>query len=67
MPFGKYKGRVIAELPSAYLVWFARQGVPRGRLGQLLMTMHAIDENGLRYLLDPLLRARSSPNEGQLR
>jgi len=54
MPFGKYKGHLIADLPSAYLAWFMRQGMPSGKLGVLLITMHEIDINGLRKLLDPL-------------
>lgn len=54
MPFGKYKGRMIAELPGHYLGWFARNGFPRGELGQLLELMYELDHNGLRSLLDPL-------------
>ncbi len=53
MPFGKYKGQLIADLPSGYLSWFMKQGMPKGRLGVLLITMHEIDINGLRPLLDP--------------
>lgn len=56
MPFGKYKGRVIADLPGNYLNWFAREGFPRGELGKLLALMHEIDHNGLGHLLDPLRR-----------
>lgn len=54
MPFGKYKGTAIADLPGPYLEWFARTGFPRGQLGQLLALMHEIDHNGLRQLLAPL-------------
>jgi uncharacterized protein len=54
MPYGKYQGRVIADLPGAYLAWFARKGFPRGELGELLGLMLEIDHNGLRRLLDPL-------------
>ena len=56
MPFGKYKGRLIADLPGNYLNWFAREGFPRGELGKLLALMHEIDHNGLGHLLDPLRR-----------
>jgi uncharacterized protein (DUF3820 family) len=59
MPFGKYQGRLIADLPSAYLSWFARKGFPRGDLGNLLALMLELDHNGLRSLLDPL-RKRSN-------
>ena len=54
MPFGKYKGRVIADLPGHYLNWFAREGFPKGELGRLLALMQEIDLNGLKSLLDPL-------------
>lgn len=54
MPFGKYKGRIIADLPGAYLAWFAREGFPAGELGQLLALMHELDHNDLRALLQPL-------------
>ena len=61
MPFGKYKGRVIAVLSGNYLNWFAREGSPPGELGRLLALMHEIDHNGLSSLLDPLRRqVRSS-------
>lgn len=54
MPFGKYKGRLIADLPGHYLNWFAREGFPQGEIGRLLALMHEIDHNGLTSLLDPL-------------
>jgi len=60
MPFGKFKGRAIADLPGNYLAWFAREGFPPGELGRLLALMLELDHNGLRRLLDPL-RERSRP------
>ena len=54
MPFGKYKGHLIADLPGQYLNWFARVGFPHGELGQLLALMQELDHNGLSSLLDPL-------------
>ncbi len=54
MPFGKYKGRLLADLPGHYLNWFAKVGFPHGELGSLLALMHEIDHNGLSALLDPL-------------
>jgi uncharacterized protein (DUF3820 family) len=54
MPFGKYEGRVIADLPGNYLNWFAREGFPKGEVGRLLALMQTIDHNGLRHLLNPL-------------
>jgi uncharacterized protein (DUF3820 family) len=54
MPYGKYKGRLLADLPGHYLGWFAREGFPEGRLGRLLELMYELDRNALRHLLDPL-------------
>ncbi len=54
MPYGKYKGRVIADLPDHYLNWFARKGFPPGEIGQLLALMQELDHNGLSALLEPL-------------
>jgi uncharacterized protein (DUF3820 family) len=60
MPFGKYKGRLIADLPGHYLNWFAREGFPKGEIGRLLQLMQEIDHNGLKPLLDPIRRNRPS-------
>jgi uncharacterized protein (DUF3820 family) len=57
MPFGKHAGRVIADLPGNYLAWFAREGFPKGELGELLELMHTLDHNGLRGLLAPIQQA----------
>ena len=54
MPFGKYKDRLICDLPGNYLAWFAREGFPKGELGELLLLMHEIDHNDLNHLLIPL-------------
>ncbi|MFC5438344.1 DUF3820 family protein [Rhodanobacter umsongensis] len=54
MPYGKYQGRLLADLPGAYLAWFARKGLPPGELGRLLALALEIDHNGLSALLDPL-------------
>lgn len=54
MPFGRYKGRLIADLPGNYLNWFARVGFPAGEIGRLLALMQEIDHNGLKPLLAPL-------------
>ena len=59
MPYGKYKGTVIADLPGDYLNWFAREGFPAGQLGRLLALMHEIDHNGLTHLLQPLRHRRA--------
>lgn len=54
MPFGKYKGTLLCNLPVSYLEWFQRKGFPEGKLGVLLQTMLEIKMNGLEYLLNPL-------------
>ena len=54
MPFGKYEGTLLADLPGAYLAWFARKGFPAGTLGRLLALALEVDHNGLSALLDPL-------------
>jgi len=63
MPYGKYQGRRIADLPGPYLAWFARQGFPPGELGRLLALMLEIDHNGLGELLQPL-RAAAGRDRG---
>lgn len=54
MPFGKYKGTVLCDLPEFYLVWFQRKGFPKGKLGELMATVYEIKLNGLMHLLEPL-------------
>ncbi len=54
MPFGKYKGTILCDLPEPYLVWFHQKGFPEGKLGMLLATLYEIKLNGLEYLLKPL-------------
>lgn len=56
MPFGKYKGRKLLELPEPYLVWFHKNGFPKGKLGEQLGLMYEIKLNGLENMLRPLLR-----------
>ncbi len=56
MPFGKYKGTLLCDLPVSYLEWFASKGFPPGKLGMQLATMFEIKTNGLEYLLVPLKR-----------
>jgi len=58
MPFGKYKGNLLCNLPVSYLEWFEQKGFPEGKLGILLQTIYEIKLNGLEYLLDPLRNSR---------
>ncbi|KJR97473.1 MAG: hypothetical protein VR65_24195 [Desulfobulbaceae bacterium BRH_c16a] len=54
MPFGKYSGRLLIDLPEAYVVWFSQKGFPKGRLGEMLAIVYEIKVNGLEYLFEPL-------------
>lgn len=54
MPFGKYKGRLLIDLPEPYVVWFRQKGFPSGKLGQQLETIYVIKANGLEHLFDRL-------------
>lgn len=56
MPFGKYKDVVLADLPVAYLEWFARNGFPQGKLGMQLRTVYEIKINGLDDIIRQLKR-----------
>jgi uncharacterized protein (DUF3820 family) len=58
MPFGKYKGTLLCDLPDFYLEWFARQGFPKGKLGMQLHTVHEIKLNGLHEILVKLKQMR---------
>jgi uncharacterized protein (DUF3820 family) len=54
MPFGKYAGQLLIDLPEPYVIWFAQEGFPAGKLGQMLQIVHEIKVNGLEFLFDPL-------------
>ena len=54
MPFGKYKGRYLVDLPEAYIIWFEHKGFPSGELGHMLQLVKEIKLNGLESLLHPL-------------
>ena len=54
MPFGKYKGTTLCDLPVSYLEWMCQKGFPAGKLGMQLGTLYEIKINGLEYLLSPL-------------
>ncbi len=61
MPFGKYQGRRLIDLPEPYLLWFAGKGFPDGRLGKLLALTLEIQINGLTDLITPLKKPDGQP------
>ena len=63
MPFGKYAGRKLVDLPEPYIVWFKQKGFPKGELGQMLETVYTIKANGLEYLFRP--GAQNPEKKGQ--
>ena len=54
MPFGRYKGRLLIDLPRPYVIWFAKKGFPEGELGRMLNILYEVKMNGLEYLFKPL-------------
>lgn len=54
MPFGRYAGRALVDLPEAYVNWFNNKGYPKGEIGRLLAIVHEVKVNGLEYLFEPL-------------
>ncbi len=54
MPFGKYKGCRLVDLPEPYVVWFSQKGFPPGKLGEMMQIVYEIKVNGLEYLFKPL-------------
>lgn len=60
MPFGKYAGRYLIDLPEPYVIWFYNKGFPKGELGQMLGLLYEIKVNGLEDLFKPL---RNEKNE----
>ena len=65
MPFGKYKGEYLVDIPEYYFTWFRQKGFPEGKLGRLLQEMHEIKINGL----EPVVRKvqREFPKPSNLR
>lgn len=60
MPFGKYRGRLLIDLPERYVVWFSQKGFPKGKLGEMLAAVYEIKLNGLEYIFDPLREQEGS-------
>ena len=56
MPYGRYKGRILCDLPEPYLAWYHEKGFPKGKLGERLALMYEIKLNGLEYLLKEIKR-----------
>jgi len=56
MPYGRYEGRLLIELPEPYLAWYAQKGFPQGKIGSQLQLMYEIKANGLEKLIWPLVK-----------
>ena len=57
MPFGKYKGHFITDLPEDYMVWFEKKGFPEGEFGNLLKEVYEIKVNGLEFLFKEIRKS----------
>lgn len=62
MPFGKYKGQILCNLPEPYLVWFKQKGFPEGKLGKMLESLYEIKLNGLEYLFKQIIENNKQIN-----
>ena len=62
MPFGKYKGKYLVDIPESYYVWFRQKGFPDGKLGKLLAEMHEIKINSLEPIIKKVQRQYPKPN-----
>lgn len=62
MPFGKYKGRLLLDLPEPYLLWFKNKGFPAGQLGEMMAIVFEVKLNGLDYLFKPLKKTSNTAN-----
>ncbi len=56
MPFGKYEGRYLIDLPEHYVVWYHNKGFPKGKLGEMLETVYTLKVNGLEELVRNIQR-----------
>lgn len=62
MPFGKYAGRPLIDLPVSYLEWFEKKGFPEGKLGKRLSLVHTLKSNGLQDVIDGIRKLAQTPH-----
>jgi hypothetical protein len=58
MPYGKYKGRFLIDLPEYYVVWYRNKGFPKGQIGDMLATVYELKVNGLEQLVRNIQKNR---------
>lgn len=56
MPFGKYKGIYLINIPESYYIWFQQKGFPKGKLGNLMQEVYELKINGLEDLIRQLIQ-----------
>ncbi|OCB78433.1 DUF3820 family protein [Flavobacterium crassostreae] len=61
MPFGKYEGRYLIDLPEYYVVWYQNKGFPKGVLGEQLQLIYELQLNGLEDLIRNIRKKYPKP------
>jgi uncharacterized protein len=56
MPFGKYEGYYLIDIPEYYIVWYRNKGLPNGTLGEQLQLVYELKLNGLEDLIRNIRR-----------
>ena len=61
MPFGKYEGWHLIDLPEYYVVWYSNKGFPAGELGKQMQLIYELKLNGLEELIRNIKRNFPKP------
>ena len=60
MPYGKYKGKDLIDLPEHYIVWYNNKGFPKGKIGEMLQLVYELKLNGLEELIHNIKKMNNS-------